>query len=74
MLFNFKTVSDLRNMYANRSYLVALLNYNVDIRNYRLTSEGWHKDKHDPMNEAKLKHKQNLSEVENTALKVQILS
>ena len=52
VLFNNKTVSDPSNMYAYRSYLETLLNCNGDIHKYRLTSEGWHKDNHDKLDEA----------------------
>ena len=42
VLFNNKTVSDSSNMYSYRFYLKTLLNYNADIYNYQLKSEGWH--------------------------------
>ena len=74
MLFNNKTVSDPSNMYAYRSYLETLLNYNGDIQKYRLKSEGWYKDKQDKMDEAEPKERQDLLNVENTALRIQILS
>ena len=62
VLFNNKTVSDPSNMYAYRSYLETLLNCNGDIQKYRLKSEGWHKDKHDKMDEAEPKDNTGLVE------------
>ena len=62
VLFNNKTVSDPSNMYAYRSYLERLLNCNGDIQKYRLKSEGWHKDKHDKMDEAEPKDNTGLVE------------
>ena len=62
VLFNNKTVSDPSNIYAYRSYLETLFNCNSDILKYRLKSVGWHKDKHDKMDEAEPKDNTELVE------------
>ena len=49
-------------MYAYRSDLKTHLNCNGDIQKYRLKSEGWHKDKHDKMDEAEIKDNTGLVE------------
>ena len=49
---NGKTVSDPSNMYPYRAYLETLINSSEEVQKYRLQAEGWHKDKHDKMNEA----------------------
>ena len=49
-------------MYAYRSYLETLINGSHETQKYRLRAEGWHKDKHDKMNEAEPKDNTGLVE------------